>query len=157
MQVGKLITEYPPSIETMDAEVKYRLENWEDYYNEGVCPEEEEVQEHLTGDSFFFETAHEETCEAIDVLMKRKSMTGYWYAEVKNFGWMSTEGHKAFEAATGKKLLEEILPDTDCHFKVYRYGTGFAINNAHHDSSMWKEWYYILPISCARYERERVS
>ena len=63
--------------------------------------------------------------------------------------WRSLNGEKLFHATTGRELLRAVLPDCDCTFKVYRYGRGLAINNAHHDSPTWAEWYYILPCKAA--------
>jgi hypothetical protein len=71
-----------------------------------------------------------------------------WYCEVKNFGWRSMDGFKTFHAADGSGLMQAILPNTSCTFRVYRYGrNGLAINNAHHDSPTWDEWYYIVPMT----------
>ncbi len=83
-------------------------------------------------------------CDYLTELMEKNSHGG-WLAEVKNFGWRSLNGHKYFEARTGRELLQKVLPKTECTFKVYRYGKGLAINNAHHDSPTWNEWYYITP------------
>lgn len=71
----------------------------------------------------------------------------YWKGKMVNFGWRGVSGEKYFIADSGLKLLQEILPKTDCSFKVYKKGKGLAINNAHHDSPMWREWYYIMPVS----------
>lgn len=83
-------------------------------------------------------------CNILTELMKRNS-NGGWKVVVSNFGWRKQNGHKFFQATDGKKLLREVLPDCECAFKVYRYGRGLAINNAHHDSPTWNEWYYITP------------
>lgn len=70
----------------------------------------------------------------------------HWHAEVKNFGWRSIDGHKDFTATDATTMLRQVLPDTDCTFRIYKWGKdGFAINNAHHDSPAWAEWYYIRP------------
>lgn len=88
----------------------------------------------------------EDSCYAIQaVLNKLKMKPTNWRAEVKNFGWQKLNGHKEFMAETGTAIMQAILPDTSCTFKIYRYGKGFAVNNAHHDSPTWDEWYYILP------------
>lgn len=83
---------------------------------------------------------------AVTRMMKRNK-TGKWYSEVKNFGWRSIDGMKHFIASDGQSLLSQILPDTDCSFRIYKYGkNGIAVNNVHHDSPMWDvEWYYIVP------------
>jgi len=95
-------------------------------------------------DPDLFSIQWEYLCDYLTELMEKNSHGG-WMAEVKNFGWRSLNGHKYFEARTGRVLLQKILPKTECTFKVYRYGKGLAINNAHHDSPTWNEWYYITP------------
>ena len=95
-------------------------------------------------DSDIVTWAWEDVCEILTDLMK-KNVHGGWKAEVNNFGWRGQDGYKMFRSDTGKKLLREVLPDCECSFKVYRYGRGLAINNAHHDSPVWNEWYYISP------------
>ena len=87
-------------------------------------------------------------CECLTHFMRRNEHGG-WKATVNNFGWRSLNGEKMFHATNGRELLQAILPKTDCTFRVYRYGNGFAINNAHHDSPVWKEWYYVLPCKAA--------
>jgi len=79
------------------------------------------------------------------MLMKKRNPSLWWDAKVKNFGWLSKKGiREGFEATTGQELLRAILPRTSCSFKIYSFRkTGFAINNAHHDSPVWAEWYYI--------------
>lgn len=90
-------------------------------------------------------TIWEEFCDELTTLIS-KNTHGGWKAEVKNFGWQSLNGHQTFNAVNGKKFLMELLPHCECYFKIYRYGrNGFAINNAHHDSPTWNEWYYIVP------------
>ena len=89
----------------------------------------------------------DDSCASIDIILnKLKNKPTYWNVEVKNFGWSKLNGHKAFRAENGRAILMAILPETSCSFKIYRYGSkGFAINNAHHDSPTWDEWYYITP------------
>jgi hypothetical protein len=79
--------------------------------------------------------------------MKKVNPSGLWTASVKNFGWRGSDGQRdEFRADDGETLLFEILPQTECSFKIYAYGEdGIAINNAHHDSPVWKEWYYVVP------------
>ena len=83
----------------------------------------------------------------ITFLMEKISKTytrkGYWEAQVSNFGWRSLNGHKRFKATTGADLLREVLPETDCIFRVFRDGREMAIQNFHHDSPSGNEWYHI--------------
>jgi hypothetical protein len=72
-----------------------------------------------------------------------------WYCEVQNFGWMKRNGYKSFVASTGAKFLHQILPQTECNFKIFVEGTGFGrkikIQNWHHDSNDGSEWYIVRP------------
>jgi hypothetical protein len=78
--------------------------------------------------------------------MKSKNPGGKWHAEVKNFGWRKQSGYSDFTATDGSTFLGKILPNTDCDFTIYEYGTdGIALNNMHHDSPTGDEWYYIVP------------
>ena len=79
-------------------------------------------------------------------VMTTCSEDGHWHVDVNNFGWRNQSGHKDISVATGQQLLAAILPNTDCTFKIYRYGEdGLALQNWHHDSPMGNEWYYITP------------
>jgi hypothetical protein len=85
-------------------------------------------------------------CDTLTVLMDEINSDGVWDAEVSNFGWRSLNGHKkGIRATTGIELLGVILPKTDCTFKIYKRDGEIAINNAHHDSPTWAEWYYVRP------------
>jgi hypothetical protein len=90
-----------------------------------------------------------ETDECKDKSYMKMNIHGGWKAEVENFGWRYLSGSKFFMAHTGRNLLGHILPKTDCTFRIYRRGKGFAINNAHHDSPTWNEWYFITPSKLA--------
>jgi hypothetical protein len=56
-------------------------------------------------------------CDYLTELMGRNQHGG-WRAKISNFGWRSLNGKKLFHAANGKELLREVLPQTDCTFKV---------------------------------------
>jgi len=84
--------------------------------------------------------------------MNKINPDGYWKARVENFGWRSLSGQMdTFKATTGQELLGKILPKTDCSFRIKKMRNGFAINNAHHDSPVWAEWYYVTKAK-PRYE-----
>jgi hypothetical protein len=72
---------------------------------------------------------------------------GKWHCQVENFGWQSLNGYKDFQATRGQALLSAILPQTDCHFRIFVEGKGFGrylkIQNFHHDSPTGKEWYTV--------------
>ena len=87
----------------------------------------------------------------LDEELKKKNKDIYWYVEVENFGWMKRSGHKYFTAKDAREWLSAILPDADCHFKIYNYGKGLAIQNYHHDSPTGNEWYYVKPITESTY------
>ena len=69
-----------------------------------------------------------------------------WACQVRNFGWRGQNGHKIFYAHTPDNFLREILPETENHFKIYvdYEAKQITINNAHHDSPSWNEFYYIV-------------
>ena len=90
----------------------------------------------------------DDVCSMVDsVLNDMKDTPTRWNAIVKNFGWRKVDGRRDnFEADTASSLITSVLPECECSFKIYHYGRkGFAINNAHHDSPTWDEWYYITP------------
>ena len=80
----------------------------------------------------------------ITKLILKRNPSGWWKARVKNFGWLKRNGEKSFKAIDGLELIKATLPQCECSFRIYLYKkTGLAINNAHHDSPTWSEWYYI--------------
>ena len=82
-----------------------------------------------------------------------KFKTGFFYVEVKNFGWRSIDGFKYCKANSMTELLSSILPDTECTFNVHHWGRGLAIQNYHHDSNTGNEWYYAKQISEVNFRR----
>lgn len=113
------------------------------------------VRENVYQDSDQYSIEWDDLNEYLTEKIKEKNPDGYWRADMSNFGWRGVSGSQYFEATDGKKLLEKILPDTDCTFYIYDFGKdGLAINNFHHDSPMGKEWYYIVPVSHAEFENE---
>ena len=105
---------------------------------------DDELFEMASGDPDLFPSSWECLCDGLTELMA-KNKHGGWLAEVKNFGWQARSGHKHFQAQKGRELLSAVLPETECSFKIFRYGRGLAIQNSHHDSPMGNEWYYITP------------
>lgn len=70
----------------------------------------------------------------------------WWQAEMRHFGWRGQDGWKKFRARDGREFLREILPNTDCTFKVFIDPCkAVRIQNFHHDSPVGNEWYYITP------------
>lgn len=81
-------------------------------------------------------------CSELTTLMKKNDA---WYATVENFGWRKLNGQKHFIAKDGQSFLRELLPQTQCTFKVFK-GEGewlFEIQNWHHDSPAGDEWYRV--------------
>ena len=108
---------------------------------------EQEAYESASNNSCLYDDEWECECDALTELMKEKNPDGYWRAEVSNFGWRHQDGKMPeFFCDKGDDLFEKILPKTDCTFKVYDREDCIAINNAHHDSPCWAEWYYIYPV-----------
>ena len=102
---------------------------------------------------FDWESEWEFMIDLLTDIIKRKNPIGYWRAEVHNFGWRNSNGKAYIEAKDGQKLLEKVLPKTECTFKMYNYGRGIAIQNWHHDSPTGNEWYFIVPIAESTYEK----
>lgn len=74
-------------------------------------------------------------CESLTCLMLSVNPTDSWKADGFDLGWQKRRGYKFFHAKTGKDLLREILPNTDCTFKVFKNENNtLTIFNYHHDS-----------------------
>lgn len=71
--------------------------------------------------------------------------TDQWMVKVENFGWRKVSGTLYTEAEDAQTLLRAILPNTENWFKVYDRGDHISLNNCHHDSPCWVEWYHIYP------------
>lgn len=136
--VGKMIAEWD-TLNIIKGQVEFLKETGE--YQDKT---DDQLFNLAAEDSDLFDWEWESLCDCLTEYMVRNKHGG-WLAEVKNFGWRSLNGHKHFEARTGRELLQAILPQTDCTFKVFRYGRGLAIQNSHHDSPTGNEWYYISP------------
>jgi hypothetical protein len=90
-------------------------------------------------------------CDDLDEIMKNINPTGQWHVTVENAGWQARSGWMNVKATNSRKLLESILPRTECTFKVYLCGKGFGrylkIQNFHHDSPVGNEWYTVVRFS----------
>ena len=152
--VGKKLLAWDESI---DDEVQFRTGLQEEAIKAGELKEDErktekEIEEDIYTDQDYWQMSWEDTMDALTDILKQKNRTGYWKARVRNFGWRSLDGTKSFQAESGSDFLREILPQTDCHFNVFNYGRGLAVQNFHHDSPVGNEWYYILPAARPKYE-----
>ncbi len=74
--------------------------------------------------------------------------TDEWRAEVENFDWQNLDGYKEFRATTGERLLQEILPNTECTYHIWKIEDEKALRlrNWHHDSPTGNEYYTIRPV-----------
>jgi len=85
-------------------------------------------------------------CDNLTEEIEKRNADGYWDVEVRNFGWQRLAGYSNFRALTGKEFLQQVLPKTECRFRIYAEGeNGFAIQNYHHDSPVGNEWYFAQP------------
>jgi len=92
-----------------------------------------------------------------EIIEQKFSKNNYWvFARVKNFGWNNSDGQKVCQLQNGIDVINKILPQTDCTFKIFNFGKGIAIQNWHHDSPIGNEWYYILPASKKTLKQEGI-
>ena len=90
----------------------------------------------------------EHLIECLTTFMKEINPEGeLWYATMENFGWRHLNGEKTFDAGEGEKLLQQLLPRTECTFKVWfdKEAKKITIDNAHHDAPTGGEMYYVTP------------
>lgn len=150
------------------------LDHWredlmERFVLDGTSEERIEELKEMTNDEFLhehFEWYNEDArfeweclLGELDTLIKKFS--GYWWVEVTSFGWQALSGHQEFTAEDGQTFLQKLLPQTDCHFKIYydddmdipnwlsenvKKLKGLRIQNFHHDSPTGREWYYALDV-----------
>lgn len=90
----------------------------------------------------------------LDELLKQVNPEGYWYCEVKNFGWKSQSGYAYLEFSTGREMIQKVLPRTECSFHIFREEYILRIQNYHHDSPTGNEWYELTPINSEQYENQ---
>jgi hypothetical protein len=90
----------------------------------------------------------------LDELIQEVNPKGYWYCDVKNFGWRKLSGYSYLEFETASEMLSKVLPKTDCSFNVFREGKNLKIQNYHHDSVSGSEWYELSPISQDEFENQ---
>jgi len=155
-KLGKKLLSWDESI---DDEVRFRFDQQEEELKEGLIfanewKTETEIEEEIYTDQDFWQIFWEDLTECLTTILKRKNPDGYWKAQVRNFGWRNLDGVKFLKASDGASFLREILPNTDCHYHIFNYGKGLAIQNFHHDSPVGNEWYYVVPTT-ARMCEER--
>lgn len=116
----------------------------------------DKAMEEIGNDTDYWQFQYDDLLYQLSEIIKTKNINGYWKATMDNFGWLHQNGYKYFTATTGQDLLTQILPQTDCQYRIYQYGKGLAIQNFHHDSPTGNEWYYITPVNETTYERQVV-
>jgi len=82
--------------------------------------------------------------DLIHSLSEIMGKTTSWRCRGEDLGWLRMSGAIRFEANNPTDLLREILPKTECSFKVFLTDNGFSINNFHHDSPTG-EWLHLTP------------
>jgi len=118
---------------------------------------EEVALEDAWGDSDIYDFEYECMCDELFAIMeevqKESGLEGEdWVVGVDNFGWRNTSGIATFKnLVDSNELLQKVLPDCECTYKIYKRDNMIVINNAHHDSPCWKEWYYIKPVKICEY------
>jgi hypothetical protein len=118
---------------------------------------EEALREDVYQDSDIFEWAWEDVYNDLgDLMTEVRKATGKegsrWLVSGENLGWLHRSGYKFIATEDAKQLLQEILPDTECTFKIYSRGDHIYMWNAHHDAPTG-ESYYIYPVP---YEQKAV-
>jgi hypothetical protein len=122
---------------------------------------EDEAWDQAAQDDFLFEHEWDYVFESLEEKMKEINEGGFWRVEVDNFGWRNLNGWKKIQTDSAKKLLQEVLPDTDCTFHIFVVddaeapaGKMLTLRNWHHDSPMGNEWYEIRAISAEAFYGE---
>ena len=140
MKIGRKLSSWQPS-EIIDNYVKESLE-----FDNPDNLTEEELYDNVN-DSEFLSMEWDFFIEDLNEQLKEINPDGFWRAKVENFGWQNLDGALDFHAENSVEFLRHILPNTDCHFVISKYGKGLAIQNWHHDSPTGNEWYYVTPIT----------
>ena len=113
----------------------------------GEAEHEEEGFHKACADPYLLNDEWECLTHALTDKLNEINPDGNWHAEAKNFGWLKLSGDKDFNAESGKTFLFEILPKTDCTFRIYTDEKDtIKIQNFHHDSPVGNEWYRITPL-----------
>jgi hypothetical protein len=141
MAERKPFTGYDQS-EIADQEIKYRMENWQDHYDEK--PTQEQVAERVYRDSDIFQMAWDDMVESLTEAMNEIKATSYWYAEGRNLGWQARSGHAFIKAPDAKALLNGLLPKTDVTLKIFKTKRQLDFVVYHHDAPTG-EFYTVRP------------
>ena len=136
--------------EITNAEVKHRMEEWEDYYDEKP-DDEDKVREEVSQDFGFWENEREYQNEHLTEVLKEKGKEGCaWSISVEDFGWRNLSGKGCAILEDASDFYEKVLPDCQCTWEMYATNEGLRVKNWHHDSPMG-ESYYLTPIELDKY------
>lgn len=110
----------------------------------GEAASEDDAYRQVWADHEFFAFEWEYLTDTLSDLLRQANPTGYWQAEVTNFGWRRQNGYATFKAEDGRAFLRSVLPDTECSFKVFVDADNtIRLQNFHHDSPTGAEWYTV--------------
>jgi len=152
-KIGKLIMEWD-ECKIIEDEIKFQLEESKEEIEMGETTEES-IRNSAYNDSYVMEINLNSFIEDLTTIMNKKCKTNCWKVEISNFGWKNQNGNKVFKADDARELINNLLPNTPCTYKIYNYSNGLAIQNFHHDSPTGNEWYYLKPIAESTYEKMR--
>jgi len=135
-----------------NAEIKYRQENKSEAYPDNPIITDNEIEQDIFNDPDFINREYEDFIEyfqtLIDKVANKYKETYYWTAEVTGFGWRDQSGEiDVFYEVDARKILEKILPNCECVYKIFMNRTGFKLQNFHHDSPVGNEWYEVRHIT----------
>lgn len=111
----------------------------------GEADDEDEGFRMACEDQDLLDFEWESLTDYLTEILQDMNPDGYWHSEVEKFGWRKLNGYAEFEADDGKTFLANILPKTDCTFKVFLEQDIIRIQNFHHDSPTGNEWYTVRP------------
>jgi hypothetical protein len=110
------------------------------------------------------DNVHDKTKDAMYLISQHEPW--YWLAIGKNMSWRHLSGYKWIECKdysnTGRDLLDGILPNTDCTYKLSTCIINFHGNprgalfmtNSHHDAPRGEE-YLIIPLTAEEWDPEQ--
>jgi len=123
--------------EILNNQAKFLIEN-------GDAVNDDEALSKASDDHDLFSFEWDDLLECLSDKLQEINSTGYWYCEVNNFGWRNQSGWSRFEADNAKVFLSNILPNTECTFRIFIDDDNtIRIQNFHHDSPTGNEWYTV--------------
>ncbi|KKN55662.1 hypothetical protein LCGC14_0579640 [marine sediment metagenome] len=137
--------------EITDGEVKHRMEEWHDFYDEKPT-DEDKIREGVSQDFGWWEFEREYLNEHLTEILKEKGKEGCaWSISVEGFGWRNSSGKGCAILEDAADFYEKVLPNCQCTWKMYATDEGLKVRNWHHDSPMGNEYYYLTPIELNKY------